>query len=541
MSISRYSQTAATALFCIIGASVTGVSAQPNGGHGGDPGGMHHRPPPPPEAIEACAELTVQEACQFTSPRGTVEGLCILPPNGDQTLVCAPNFSAQRSTDPYAIVDTGQSACYADSGDAIACPAQGRAFSGQDAQHQGQAPNFADNGDGTIIDRVTGLIWQQSTDTNGDGLLNVADKLSYAQALSYCENLSLADQDDWRLPDIKTLYSLIDFRGRDPSGYEETDTAGLIPFIDTTYFDFAYGDTSAGERIIDAQYASSTLYVGGDLLFGVNFADGRIKGYGLNLFGREKTFPVLCVRGHEAYGYNDFVDNGDGTISDRATGLMWARDDSGSDIPGGLNWEQALAWVESQNTARYLGYSDWRLPNVKELQGLVDYSRSPETTASAAIDPRFNATAIINEAGQTDFPFYWRAAPPTPTGRTIPARRAPMSPSVARWGSSMVNGSTSTARAHNAVIRKPVIQLTSPPVAVLRVMRSVSTIRCVWCAMIGGGHEWCAQRSRRSVIDDAGHGGDGQPAVPRSIADGGTTGFHARYQRLGLARWRDSK
>ncbi|WP_343032206.1 DUF1566 domain-containing protein [Allochromatium palmeri] len=407
MPISRPSQTATIALFCIISASVTSVSAQPNGRHGGEPGGMHRRPPPPPEAIEACAELNAQEACQFNSPRGTVEGLCILPPNGDESLVCAPNFSTQRSADPYAIVDTGQSACYADSGDAIACPAQGRTFSGQDAQHQGNTPNFADNGDGTILDRVTGLIWQQSTDTNGDGLLNVADKLSYTQALSYCEDLSLAGQDDWRLPDIKTLYSLIDFRGRDPSGYEETDTSGLIPFIDTTYFDFAYGDTSAGERIIDAQYASSTLYVGGDLLFGVNFADGRIKGYGLSLFGREKTFPVLCVRGHEAYGYNDFVDHGDGTISDRATGLMWARDDSGSDVPSGLNWEQALAWVESQNTARYLGYSDWRLPNVKELQGLVDYSRSPETTASAAIDPRFNATAIINEAGQTDFPFYW--------------------------------------------------------------------------------------------------------------------------------------
>jgi len=47
------------------------------------------------------------------------------------------------------------------------------------------------------------------------------------------------------------------------------------------------------------------------------------------------------------------------------------------------------------------------LPNVKELQSIVDYSRSPDTTDSAAIDPRFNATAIINEAGQTDYAYYW--------------------------------------------------------------------------------------------------------------------------------------
>jgi hypothetical protein len=39
------------------------------------------------------------------------------------------------------------------------------------------------------------------------------------------------------------------------------DTTGLIPFIDKTYFDFNYGDTARGERVIDMQYATSTLYV----------------------------------------------------------------------------------------------------------------------------------------------------------------------------------------------------------------------------------------------------------------------------------------
>lgn len=235
--------------------------------------------------------------------------------------------------------------------------------------------------------------------------IDAADKLTYAQAQTYCQNLTLANYDDWRLPDIKQLYSLIDFSGIDPSGYEGSDTSGLIPFIDTDYFDFAYGDTAAGERIIDAQYASSTLYVGngGGTMFGVNFADGRIKGYGLSLFGQDKTFFVICARDNTSYGQNDFTDNRDSTITDSATGLMWAQDDSGA----GLNWEQALAWVETQNAANYLGYNDWRLPNAKELQSIVDYTRSPDTTGSAAIDPLFNATSITNEAGQTDYPTYW--------------------------------------------------------------------------------------------------------------------------------------
>ncbi|MDX9768608.1 MAG: DUF1566 domain-containing protein, partial [Ectothiorhodospiraceae bacterium] len=205
------------------------------------------------------------------------------------------------------------------------------------------------------------------------------------------------------------LYSLMDFRGTDVSGYEGSDTSAFTPFIDTAWFDFGYGDTAAGERLIDAQYASSTLYVsntandGGRTMFGVNFADGRIKGYGLRIGNQDKTFYVMCVRGAADYGVNDFVDNGDGTITDRATGLMWAQADSGA----AFDWEDALAWVAARNAAMHLGHGDWRLPNAKELQGLLDYGRSPDTTGSAAIDPLFGATMIANEAGQADYPAYW--------------------------------------------------------------------------------------------------------------------------------------
>ena len=307
----------------------------------------------------------------------------------------------------YVVVDTGQTSCYGSSS-TIASPGPGEAFAGQDAQYDGNQPSYTLSGDGlTVYDHHTGLTWQRSPDTDGDGDIEAADKKTWAAVQAYPATLNATNHgghSDWRVPSIKDLYSLIDFRGTDPMA-EGTDTSGLTPFIDTNYFHFAYGDTGAGERIIDSQYASSNLYVsttgGGDqTLFGVNFADGRIKGYGLSLQGSDKTFFVICCRGNTSYGVNVFTDNGNGTVTDRATGLMWQQADSDS----GMNWEAALAYAEGLDLA---GYRDWRLPNAKELQSILDYTRSPATTGSAAIDPVFTCTSISNEGNGTDYPWYW--------------------------------------------------------------------------------------------------------------------------------------
>jgi hypothetical protein len=319
-------------------------------------------------------------------------------------------------------VDTGQTKYY-DNSREIAAPKQGEPFYGQDAQYQGNQPSYSLSTDRlTVYDNVTGLTWQSSPDINGDGSLTRSDKLTWAQAQVRSAALNASSYggfSDWRLPTIKELYSLIKFNGTDPNP-TSNDISGLTPFIDTNYFKFAYGQINTGERIIDSQYASNTLDVAkgwnGDKLFGVNFADGRIKGYGLTMSGPggqppaggkpgtgEKTFFVQCVRGNPEYGKNNFANNGDGTITDHATSLMWSQSDSGS----GMNWKDALSWVQTKNAANYLGHNDWRLPNAKELQSVIDYTRSPDTTGSAAIDPVFTCTRITNEAGQADYPFYW--------------------------------------------------------------------------------------------------------------------------------------
>ncbi|MEI6568625.1 MAG: DUF1566 domain-containing protein [Verrucomicrobiota bacterium] len=324
-------------------------------------------------------------------------------------LRCAGSGAAQT----YTVVDTGQSKYYDNQGE-ISPPKPGQPFYGQDSQFPLHPASYTLGVDGlTVRDEVTGLVWQRSPDTDGDGSLTRRDKLTLAQARELPSKLNAAKYggfDDWRLPSIKELYSLFDGRGTDPSGPMDLDTSQLTPFIDTKFFKFAYGDTRMGERVIDSQYASCTKYVGKgargfDKLFGVNFADGRIKGYDLFMPGgrMEKTFFVQCVRGNSNYGRNEFVDNGDGTITDRATGLMWSKGDGAR----GMNWQDALAWAQEKNRQKFLGHDDWRLPGVKELQSIVDYTRSPETTHSAAIDPVFSCTILTNAAQQLDYPFYW--------------------------------------------------------------------------------------------------------------------------------------
>ncbi len=293
----------------------------------------------------------------------------------------------------YSIVDTKVSEFY-DATSIISAPLPGEPFFGQDAGYMGNMPSYTDNLDGTITDNVTGLIWQK----------NMGEKISYAEAIIKADTMTLGGYTDWRVPTIKELYSLILFTG------SVNNTIPLEMFIDSGYFDQPLGDTTIGERLIDAQTWSATQYKattmnGDSTVFGVNFLDGRIKGYPKYAPGSNNTVPMemyfRMVRGNTSYGINNFVDNGDGTVTDQATGLMWQKSDDGQE----RDWEDALTYAENLELA---DYNDWRLPNAKELQSIVDYTRCPDVTNSAAIDPVFNTTEINDPDGNPgQYPYFW--------------------------------------------------------------------------------------------------------------------------------------
>ena len=141
-----------------------------------------------------------------------------------------PNpLSSDMTSYSYPIVDTNQSSCF-DIASIIEIPGLDSPYYGQDAQHAGNQPSYTDNGDGTVSDNITGLMWSKSPDTDGDGVIEEEDKLLRNEIDTFASQASTGGYTDWRVPTIKELYSLIQFNGTDPN-VEATDTSSLIPSI----------------------------------------------------------------------------------------------------------------------------------------------------------------------------------------------------------------------------------------------------------------------------------------------------------------------
>ncbi len=430
-------------------------------------------------------------------------------------LLATSGYAKSKSKLSYPQVATGQVSAYDADGAVANNLKSSDPLYGQDAHYlAGAKMSYKNNGDGTISDLNTGLMWQ---------MVPVKQGFNWQGAKDYCESLELAGYDDWRLPSAKELYSISDFG----TGW---------PYLNREYFELINN-----ERVgKDEQYWTSHMYVGtlGDrgsssAAFGVNHGTGHIKAYGAGGAGggggqrpqmgqggrpqggqgqrpqmaqgqrppmgdgqrpprdttamaqgqrppmgggqrpprdttamaqgqrppmmgdgqrppRDTTAMaqgqrppmgggqrpqmaqgqrqgqgqgqqrppmaqggqrggnpshkyVRAVRGSE-YGVNKFSDNGDGTVTDKATGLMWSKLDSKK----GMDWVVSLQYAKESKLA---GYDDWRLPNVKELQGILSYDYSPSSNdpakRRAAIDPIFECSEFKNEHGDRDIPYYW--------------------------------------------------------------------------------------------------------------------------------------
>jgi hypothetical protein len=252
--------------------------------------------------------------------------------------------------------DTGQIECY-DSGGILMDNCDG---TGQDGYYTIHPMSFTDNGDGTITDNVTGLQWQKCT--NGQSGVECATGSptgsDWATAAATCASLDL-DGIGWRLPEDFELVNLADYGRHGPA---------IDPIFPNTSAYYYWTANSYSGNALNANI--------------VYFHSGLIA----NIVKSDISIFTRCVRGTRAAKGTAFVDNGDGTITDDATGLLWQKcsygqtnDASCSGSATQRTWDQALSDCEGLSL---LGYPSWRLPNIKELNSISDTALYPATNST---------------------------------------------------------------------------------------------------------------------------------------------------------------
>jgi len=282
------------------------------------------------------------------------------------------------------VLKTGQTRCWSTSGALVNCVG-----TGQDGEFQAglpsPTPRFADNGNGTVTDKLTGLTWLQ--DANRFGVV------TWPQGLTICNSLAggshgLTDGSaagDWRLPNVNELQSVLDlsnssgaaitaghpFTNLQPANYWSSTSVASFPALGW------YVALAVGCPVFDLKFNVMRIWpVRGESTSvprtgqkGCYDSFGRpIPGAGTGQDGElQAGVPWPAPR---------FVDNKDGTATDKLTGLIWLK--NGNPF-GTQTWEQALKHCNSLANGSH-GLTDgsvagdWRLPNINELRSLEDYN-----------------------------------------------------------------------------------------------------------------------------------------------------------------------
>ena len=158
--------------------------------------------------IVFCILLIGLSACSSSgnpTQAASVEAQASAAPTQAAEVTQAPAAATQAETSQevaYPLVETGQGNCYDAMAPKLLAPPKAKPFYGQDAQFTGNVFSYTDNGDGTVTDNVTGLLWQQTPDQR---------HYSWTEAHDYCDALGLGSQSDWRMPSLKELFSISDF------------------------------------------------------------------------------------------------------------------------------------------------------------------------------------------------------------------------------------------------------------------------------------------------------------------------------------------
>ena len=263
----------------------------------------------------------------------------------------------------FPVPPTGQTMCYDNSGLLYGdggCPSlsdRDAGFWGQDAMFL-KARTFncfddlktskacsgsnLEDGD-TVADSLTGLMWQRKIDSS---------VMDWDQAVDYCTNVLNLQQyggySDWRLPNPFEFTSIVDRQNPDPS-----IDLSVFPGTPSDFFWTSLADPLAEPYAWSMHFKGGSLSIVHKYNFIINVRCVRM--------GPQNTVMSSAKRFITTTG-----PDGRKLVSDSVTGLMWQYEYEHDDV----TWAKALSYCAHMN---YGGYFDWRLPNINELESLVNY------------------------------------------------------------------------------------------------------------------------------------------------------------------------
>ena len=325
-----------------------------------------------------------ETAQDFRSP-----GLCVVIGEDGSTNEYTVTVGLGDPPSTVPVFKTGQATKYltGDDGDLQA----GRAW---------PTSRFVDNGDGTITDEMTGLMWQKDPDEN---------EKSWAGALTYADGSTVGGYEDWRLPNILEMESILNYDIAWASPNTQADWLESVGFSTAVEHDRWWSSTTVAETPtyayhmfihsggiavrIDSDLKTNDTWYRAILVRGSSdvlrqTGAGPIDGYTLvdGEDGQLQTgVPWPSPR---------FTDNGDNTVTDNLTGLVWEQSVSTT----GVNLEGALAEVDDFGDG---GHLDWRLPNTRELMSLAHFGETDMAAwlNGAAFD------GVVAGTGPGEFPW----------------------------------------------------------------------------------------------------------------------------------------
>ncbi|HIJ81526.1 MAG TPA: DUF1566 domain-containing protein [Desulfuromonadales bacterium] len=302
---------------------------------------------------------------------------------------------------PAPVMQTGQTTCFNNDGNTLSC-----AGTGLDGDVKAgvawPTPRFTDNKNGTLTDSLTGLTWLKDAYCYKDGTMFATLTRAKALKSGTCGLTDDSVAGSWRVPTIAELRTLQNFGS--PLGNNDTwlisqgfsnaqnkvywsstnngTQYGFVADLGSNHETFRYKDAVEASLFVKGSSTSSTAPV---MQTGQTTCSNSV-GNSIPCSGTGQNGEL---RTGVAWPNPRFSDTGSGIIVDNLTGIGWSKNanapspDKSTCAPGAdKTYPNALSHIACLNTNKYLGFSSWRLPSIKELQTLYDYSESSQDNIS---------------------------------------------------------------------------------------------------------------------------------------------------------------